>query len=178
MATYYQMLLRLGYLTLSELHHKIFSSCLRGLSLTALEDQVEGFIEKVISKKLYFPAYESLKRAQHLGHFTALLSNSPSFLVKPLSRFFGFTLYAASEYSVTDSNHLHEISSIMDGEKKAKVLQELMRQLKIEKNEVTVYSDSHWDIPFLCAAGHPIAVKPNKKLRKVAQKNRWKILWK
>jgi len=40
----------------------------------------------------------------------------------------------------------------------------------------TAYSDSNTDLPFLEAVGHPVAVNPDRKLRRVAAQRGWPIL--
>src|SRR5205823_5714907 len=39
-----------------------------------------------------------------------------------------------------------------------------------------VYSDSHTDLPFLEAVGHPVAVNPDRALRRVAASRGWPVL--
>jgi phosphoserine phosphatase len=38
------------------------------------------------------------------------------------------------------------------------------------------YSDSHTDLPFLEAVGHPVAVNPDRALRRIARERGWPIL--
>jgi len=40
----------------------------------------------------------------------------------------------------------------------------------------TAYSDSHTDLPFLETVGHPVAVNPDRALRKIANARSWPIL--
>ena len=42
--------------------------------------------------------------------------------------------------------------------------------------ECTAYSDSHTDLPFLEAVGHPVAVNPDRALRKIADERSWPML--
>jgi len=38
------------------------------------------------------------------------------------------------------------------------------------------YADSHYDLPFLNALGHPVAVNPDKRLRATAMSRQWPII--
>ncbi len=49
-----------------------------------------------------------------------------------------------------------------------------MGRLGIDRQQVTAYSDSHLDLPLLLAAGTPVVVNPDRKLRKIAQLNTWR----
>ena len=40
----------------------------------------------------------------------------------------------------------------------------------------TAYSDSHTDLPFLEAVGHPVAVNPDRELRRIAADRGWPVL--
>ena len=73
---YYYLRHRFGRLPLAALHEKIFQKLLKGLPLKSLEDGVDEFILRFVSKRYYFPAIERLKLAQNLGHYTVILSNS------------------------------------------------------------------------------------------------------
>ena len=38
------------------------------------------------------------------------------------------------------------------------------------------YADSYYDLPFLTALGHPVAVNPDKRLRATAMSRQWPII--
>ena len=38
------------------------------------------------------------------------------------------------------------------------------------------YSDSHTDLPFLDAVGNPVAVNPDRQLRRIAAERGWPVL--
>ena len=40
----------------------------------------------------------------------------------------------------------------------------------------TAYSDSHTDLPFLEAVGIPVAVNPDRELRRIARERGWPVL--
>ena len=40
----------------------------------------------------------------------------------------------------------------------------------------TAYSDSHTDVPFLEVVGHPVAVNPDRELRRIAADRGWPVL--
>ncbi len=39
------------------------------------------------------------------------------------------------------------------------------------------YADSHYDLPFLTALGHPVAVNPDKRLHATAMSRQWPIIY-
>jgi fatty acyl-CoA reductase len=71
------------------------------------------------------------------------------------------------------------VGHICFGEEKAVRLKEYCRKNSLAASEAWYYGDSVSDIPPLRAVGHPICINPEKKLRRVAISNKWKILnWK
>jgi phosphoserine phosphatase len=60
----------------------------------------------------------------------------------------------------------------LHAENKARCIQELDYDLSAS----TAYSDSHTDLPFLEAVGHPVAVNPDRRLRRVAAQRGWPVL--
>jgi HAD superfamily hydrolase (TIGR01490 family) len=163
-------------MSLFELHQNIFNKFLIGRSLDFIEKHVEIFVDQYLPHALYMPAVACLKLAQHLGHYTVILSNSPSFVVSSIARFLGVNEWAATEYGVDKDQRLYKISSVMQGEEKAAVVKRISERMGIDKSEITAYSDSHLDLPFLLSAGERIAVNPNRKLLRLSLKQQWNVI--
>ncbi|HSX04641.1 MAG TPA: HAD-IB family phosphatase [Rhabdochlamydiaceae bacterium] len=163
-------------MSLTELHHAIFNRVLFGRSMHFLEDQVDRFLKEYLFSALYMPAVYRLRLAQHLGHYTVILSNSPSFLVKSVAEYFGVNEWKATEYALDEQHNLSRISIIMQGADKALHLNSLSKKLGIRREAITAYSDSYHDLDFLKASGTPIAVNPDKRLRAVSIQQKWSII--
>ncbi len=163
-------------MSLRELHISVFERVLRGFPLQQLEYHVEKFVELYLHKALYMPAFTLLKRAQHLGHYTMILSNSPNFLVKGFAKFLDVNEYYATVYEVDQDRCLSKISHFLEGSDKAMSLRRISERLGIIRKAITVYSDSWLDLDFLKAAGTPIAVNPDKRLRVFSCENQWQII--
>jgi phosphoserine phosphatase len=59
---------------------------------------------------------------------------------------------------------------------KADGLRELAEAEGFDLAECTAYSDSHTDVPFLEAVGHPVVVNPDGALRRIAAERGWPVL--
>jgi len=163
-------------MTPSELHSRIFERFLKGRSLESIEKEVDAFLERYLKSALYFPVLCQLKLAQHLGHYTLILSNSPHFLVKKIAEALGVSQWRATEYAVDKEQKLCHIASIMQGDEKASCVLKVAEELGIPSSQITAYSDSIWDLPLLLTAGKAIAVHPDRKLRAYSLKHEWKII--
>lgn len=163
-------------MTLAELHEKIFRRLLLGFQLEQFLEHIEMFLGEFLPRQINTAAYTALRMAQHLGHRTVILSNSPSFLVEPIAKYFGVDDWKATQYGVDKDQTLCNIANLMEGKNKAQYLIEARKQLEIPRENVTVYTDSHHDLPLLWEAGTPIVVNPDKKLLKIAKQNRWSMI--
>ncbi len=161
-------------LSLEDLHAKVFKRLLYGISMPLLKQHAEEFVGFHLERLLYFPAWEKLKRAQHEGHFTCILSNSPSFLVRVIAERFQVDAWEASEYLVDKDQRLCQIQKILQGVEKACYVEEITKRLGINKEKSTGYSDSYLDLPFLYSVGNAVVVNPDRKLKRVADRLKWK----
>jgi len=161
---------------LTDLHTRVFSTLLKGRSLEALEAQVEPFLKEYLPSKEYFPAVSQLQLAQQLGHYTLILSNSPSFLVKKIAEHLHVDEWFSTEYEIDKEKNLCHIAFMMQGEEKALVVKKTAQQFSIPVENITAYSDSFFDLPLLLSAGVSVAVNPDRKLRRVAKEHNWPIL--
>ena len=67
------------------------------------------------------------------------------------------------------------VGDILHGPGKAHAVQALAEAQGLDLKECTAYSDSVNDIPMLSLVGTPIAINPDRQLRKHAEKNGWLI---
>jgi HAD superfamily hydrolase (TIGR01490 family) len=61
-------------------------------------------------------------------------------------------------------------------EGKAVAIRQLAAEQGIDLAESYAYSDSESDLPMMRAVGHPVAVNPDRELRRVAVENGWRIM--
>lgn len=163
-------------MSLKELHESVFSRLLRGKSLKEIESHVEPFLQDYLMSRLYAPVFARLRLAQHLGHYTLILSNSPSFLVKKVAQFLGVSDWRSTHYAIDKQQHLSHVESIMQGEEKALCVKEVAAILCIGQEKISAYSDSYLDLPLLLSAGTPVVVNPDRKLRRFSELHGWQIL--
>jgi hypothetical protein len=62
------------------------------------------------------------------------------------------------------------------GPQKAATIRRIAERDGLDLNESWAYSDSATDLPMLEAVGHPVAVNPDRALRRIAQMRGWPVL--
>ncbi|GAC1518694.1 MAG: HAD-IB family hydrolase [Thermoleophilaceae bacterium] len=61
-------------------------------------------------------------------------------------------------------------------EGKAQAVREVARRERLRLEDSYAYSDSESDLPMLRAVGHPVAVNPDRELRRIALAEGWEIM--
>lgn len=146
------------------------------MNIESLEEEASAFVELYFSQLLYPPALQRLTLAQDLGHYTVILSASPSFLVKFFAEKLRVDDWKASEYLVNKKRQLCGVAFILEGDGKALYTREVAEKRGFSRESVTVYSDSYLDLPFLMIAGRAVVVNPNSRLKRIASEFHWEII--
>jgi HAD superfamily hydrolase (TIGR01490 family) len=165
-----------GLLSIAEMQHQIFKRFFLNRSYSSVRTLAEAFVQEQFSQMLYLPAVERLRQAQRQGHHTVILSSSPAFLVELFAERFGVDAWDATHYAVDGEQRFSGITRFMLSQDKAAYLIDLSHRLNIPPNNITAYSDSHLDLDFLKAAGHPVGVNPDRKLKALCRQNNWPII--
>ncbi|MBS0625734.1 MAG: HAD-IB family phosphatase [Verrucomicrobia bacterium] len=165
------ILFRMGRLSVSDLHHRVFDLFLKGKSKRMFVEVVEPFLDLVFIKMLNSTVVSKIHHSKSL-----LLSSSPDFLVGPIAQRLGIENWQASEYAVDKEGNFCKISSLIEGREKLRLTRCFAQRESISPAQIAAYSDSDDDLPLLEWVGFPYAVRPNRPLQRAAAKRGWKIL--
>jgi phosphoserine phosphatase len=108
-----------------------------------------------------------LHRAE--GRAIYIVSSSPEEVVRPLARHFGVAGVLATRAMIVDGKYMGELEFYCYGDAKAEAIRELASVRGIDLSSSYAYTDSITDLPMLRAVGHPVAVNPDRDLRKEAE---------
>ena len=109
------------------------------------------------------------------GHVCVVLSASPDEVVREVARRLGADLGLGTRAEVADGRYTGRLR----GEPcygPGKMLRLDTAALPIDLRTSYAYADSSSDLPVLEAVGHPVAVRPDKRLRAVAEERGWVTL--
>lgn len=157
-------------LPLRELHVKAFKT-FKGKSLSQLESYLPGFFSQQNSLIWNEPALNRLLTLQKEGASILVLSTSPLFLVKPIVEKININCVYGTEYATDKEGCLVELINLMDGKQKKNIFEQAAQGAFS-----MTFSDSDHDLPFLEASDHPVVVRPNRGLKKLALARSWEIL--
>ncbi len=138
---------------------------LRGLPVEAL-DRVAARIE------LMDGAERLVATLRHLGYKTAILSGGFTWFGRRLQDRLGIDYLYANELEIRDGVVTGEVNgAIVDGVRKASLLQQIATQEKISLDQVIAVGDGANDLPMLAVAGLGIAFRAKPLVRQSARQS-------
>lgn len=136
---------------------------------------VTEVLEEVISPLIYAEALDLMHDHRAAGRLICIVSSSPEEIVEPLARMLRADRWIATKPTIEDGKYTGELDFYAYGTHKAEAIRELGDDLGIYLDTSFAYSDSVTDLPMLEAVGNPVAVNPDRELRRIAVANGWTI---
>ena len=136
---------------------------------------VTEVLEEVISPLIYAEALELIHDHRTAGRLICIVSSSPEEIVEPLARMLDVDRWIASKPKVVDGRYTGELDFYAYGSAKAEAMEQLSLELDIDLAGSFAYSDSPTDLPMLELVGNPVAVNPDRTLRRIASERGWRI---
>jgi HAD superfamily hydrolase (TIGR01490 family) len=148
----------------------------KGWDRTQVERLVEEVILDVIDPYVYQEALDLMAQHHEEGRLLYIVSSSPEEIVRPLAHHFGVAGVIATRAEVGgDNRYTGALEFYAYGDRKAQAIREIAERGGLDLSGSYAYSDSATDVPMLDVVGHPVAVNPDKDLRRVAEERGWEI---
>ena len=133
-------------------------------------------LAEVIEPVVYDEALDLLAHHRSEGRLLVLVSASPVEIVAPLAEHLGVDDFIATRPEVDEEGrYTGEVEFYAQGPTKADAVRRLAERLDLDLSGSWAYSDSGTDLPMLDAVGHPVAVNPDRELRRAAEVRGWPI---
>ena len=146
-----------------------------GWSVQQVHDIVAETLHELIDPLVYAEALELFEEHRAAGRQIVLISSSGEEVVGPIGEMLGVDRVIATSMVVEDGHYTGEIAFYAYGEGKQIAIKALAAECGWDLADCYAYSDSATDVPMLEAVGHPVAVNPDKALRKLAAENDWPV---
>jgi len=142
-----------------------------------IEQLVDETIQEVADPIVYAEALFLIDQHKREGRKVVIVSASPEQIVRPLGRYIGVTDFIATRVKTDAAGFfLSELELYAMGEGKVDAIEELAERDGIDLGNSYAYSDSVTDLPMMEMVGNPVAVNPDRELRKAAEERDWPIL--
>ncbi len=147
----------------------------KGWDRAEVEQIVREALEEVVDPYIYQEALDLIALHQALGRRVYIVSSSSEEVVRPLAERLGVRDVIATRAEVRDGKYTGKLEFYCYEKNKAVAIQEVAEREGIDLDGSYAYSDSITDVPMLEAVGHPVAVNPDRDLRRIAERNEWQI---
>jgi HAD superfamily hydrolase (TIGR01490 family) len=151
-------------------------SVLRGLGVQTMHEIAAEAWEPVLKPLVYREALDLAAAHAERGESVYIASAALEQVVQEISDRLGFAGAIASRAEVRDGVFTGRLERRLYGQAKADALVETAASSGVDLASSTAYSDSHSDIPFLEAVGRPVAVNPDRELRRTADERGWEVM--
>ena len=145
---------------------------LRGHTPEEMRELVAEAMETVLRPLVYAQSLDLVERHRSRGEPVYIVSATLQEIVQAIADDLGFDGALGTVCEVADGVYTGKAIRALHAEAKADCIRTLDHDLAAS----TAYSDSHTDLPFLEAVGHPVVVNPDRALRKIAAARAWPIL--
>lgn len=132
-------------------------------------------MHSVVTPAIYAEARELITFHQSAGHDVIIISASASQLVEPIAKELGIDQVVATELEVVDGRFTGEVDFYCKGPAKADAIMAMAESHGYDLAASFAYSDSATDIPMLEQVGNPVAVNPDRQMKKHALDNGWEL---
>lgn len=142
-----------------------------------IEQLVEETLDEVADPLVYAEALFLIDEHKRNGRRVILVSASPEQIVRPIGRHVGVTEIIATRIKTDSAGFFQrELERYAMGPGKADAIRELAEREGLDLEGSYAYSDSITDVPMMEVVGNPVAVNPEKDLRRIAEERGWPIL--
>ena len=146
-----------------------------GWDVATVKQIVDETLHDLIDPLVYDEAVDLIEEHKANGRRVVIVSSSGEEVVGPIGEMVGADEVVATRMVVEDGKYTGDIAFYAYGEGKAEAIRELAGRNGWDLAECWAYSDSFTDLPMLEVVGNPVAVNPDKALRRVAAERGWPI---
>jgi HAD superfamily hydrolase (TIGR01490 family) len=174
-ATFWVGLYHFGY---ARMEHVLIDAVknLRGLSERDVIDRTLAFYREEVAQRVKPKALSAIAAHKERGDLIFLLTSSSNYLSAPLGDTLQIDGFLANRFEVHEGRFTgRPMMPFCYGPGKVAHAEVIAEKLRIPLRECVFYTDSYSDVPMLEAVGEPVAVDPDRRLRRHAQKRGWRI---
>lgn len=141
-----------------------------------IDQWMEHAFRDYIAPQKNAPLQDCVLQHKSEGHYVCAISGTLGRLCALVCESFGIENYFATELLIQNDKYTGLWQGrLLEGEEKARLVQNLAKELRLNLDESYAYADSFADIPFLQCVGNPVVVGGDRKLLSHAKKSGWRV---
>ena len=157
--------------------HKIGLEHADTLEKIIIEKRVEEIFTQCIIYKFNATVLKRIKNHINNNDYLVLMTGSHMLFCNHIAQYIPFNKILANEFLESKTHYLPQYKNpIAYREEKLNYAKAIAQDLQYPLSNAISYADSHSDTDLMKIVGRPIAVNPDKKLKKEAKKRGWEII--
>ena len=174
-AVKFTVLYRMNRLPRDQVYRWTFQECGK-YRIDELVRMLDDAYRLYIMPRLFREGEECIAEHRSRGHLTVIATAAGEYISEKVRVQLGADDKIAAKAPVRDGYLTDEIERPLPyGEGKAVLARSYAAERGVDLRDCYFYSDSLADLPLLEAVGHPVAVNPQKGLRKIAEERGWPV---
>ncbi len=159
------------------LFNELLFSHFRGISEDRIVLLADDIFEEVTKPRIFAGTQDLVDKCKAAGMRTVLVTGSLDVTVWPLARHLGCDDVIANRLEYAHRKATGKLlQPVVAGPEKAGLIVADAQAHGHDLSRCHAYSDSFSDVPMLSVVGHPACIRPDARLRRLAQAYRWPVL--
>jgi len=148
----------------------------KGWNVQVFESTSREFFKSRLRRKIIPEMLKIVEEHKSKGHDVIIVTSALREIVAPIAEWLTIDELIASEVEIDKDRYTGIIRRLPVGKMRIQVISDYCIRHNVDIEESFAYSDHYSDIPMLRGVGNPVAVNPERKMRKYAKKHGWKIV--
>ncbi len=146
------------------------------ISASETFEQAQVWFKDMVAAHIAPQAVQHIREHQHNGQRVAIISASSQFAVQPVAQALDLD-FLCTQLEVKDDQLTGQVvEPVCFGSGKIFWAKQYAEQHAAQLSDCYLYTDSYTDRPLLEIVGHPIAVNPDPRLKRLARRRHWPIV--
>jgi HAD superfamily hydrolase (TIGR01490 family) len=173
---YYVLLYRLNRLRQVEVYRWGYGLC-GDRTLSQVRQILDGAFERYVRRRVYRDGLALIERHRTRGDLIVAISGAPDYMVERVCGMLGIRHFIATRTPIVGDRVTRDVCEpLCYGAGKVRYATEFAAAHGVDLGASYFYSDSASDLPLLERVGNPIAVNPQRLLRRQARRRGWPIV--
>ena len=173
---WWTLLSTMGILNMDQIIPRLLESA-EGADEADMRTLCDEWFEEDVVPHIAGAGVQRVREHQAQGHVVALVSASTQYVVRPMAAYLGVEgQYVCTHLESKDGRFTgRAVPPVCYGEGKIVWAERFAAEHDVDLTASYFYTDSVSDLPLLEHVGHPVAVNPDPRLRRIAQARGWPI---
>lgn len=150
---------------------------IRGMPETVLSARCDDWFSRYVERHITDGGRDAVRRHLAAGDLCAIVTGSSPYASRPLARRLGIDHVVSTVFEIDDRRRFtgRAEAPLCFGAGKVERAERLAREHGFRLEDAVFYTDSISDLPLMERVAEPVAVNPDARLARVAERRGWRI---